>query len=175
MSPLPGGPTAIFSVTGRSRIKVTPTAAANSIRPPAIRRSGAPLVLRIRGNASFAAVKPSGLDMSLPSKRHVRRNRAALRHMIARPCSNFPIERSKFRRRLTALLIPLVVGLGGASGVVLVGVSVMGQVYPPANKAIHPSRLEGRLGDDDGFDTDIDADVIRLLQENARLRALVTQ
>jgi hypothetical protein len=47
----------------------------------------------------------------------------------------------------------------------------MGQVYPPANKAINPSRL----GDDDGFDTDVDHDVIRLLQENARLRALVTQ
>jgi hypothetical protein len=44
-------------------------------------------------------------------------------------------------------------------------------LYPPANKAINPSRL----GDDDGFDTDIDDDVIRLLQENARLRALVTQ
>jgi hypothetical protein len=29
--------------------------------------------------------------------------------------------------------------------------------------------------DDDGFDTEFDPDVIRLLQENARLRALVTQ
>jgi hypothetical protein len=46
----------------------------------------------------------------------------------------------------------------------------MGRVYPPA-KAIDASRL----GDDDGFDTDVDHDVIRLLQENARLRALVTQ
>lgn len=47
----------------------------------------------------------------------------------------------------------------------------MGQVCPPMNKAIHPSRF----GDDDGFDTDVGHDVIRLLQENARLRALVTQ
>lgn len=51
----------------------------------------------------------------------------------------------------------------------------MGQVYPPANKVINSSRLEDRVGDDDGFDTDVDHDVIRLLQENARLRALVTQ
>ena len=54
----------------------------------------------------------------------------------------------------------------------------MGHVYPPV-KAIDASRLEDRLGDhlgdDDGFDTDVDHDVIRLLQENARLRALVTQ
>jgi hypothetical protein len=47
----------------------------------------------------------------------------------------------------------------------------MGQVYPAANNPNHPSRL----GDDDGFDTDVDHDVIRLLQENARLRALITQ
>jgi hypothetical protein len=50
----------------------------------------------------------------------------------------------------------------------------MGQVYSSA-KAIGASHLEDRLGDDDGFDTDVDHDVIRLLQENARLRALVTQ
>jgi len=50
----------------------------------------------------------------------------------------------------------------------------MGHVYPPVN-AIDASRLGDRLGDDDGFDTDVDHDVIRLLQENARLRALVTQ
>jgi len=49
----------------------------------------------------------------------------------------------------------------------------MESVYPPVNKgkAVHPSRF----GDDDGFDTDVDHDVIRLLEENARLRALVTQ
>jgi hypothetical protein len=32
-----------------------------------------------------------------------------------------------------------------------------------------------RLEDDDGFDSDLDHDVILLLRENARLRALVTQ
>jgi hypothetical protein len=47
----------------------------------------------------------------------------------------------------------------------------MGQVFSPANKVIDALHL----GDDDGFDNDIDHDVIRLLQENARLRALVTQ
>ena len=45
-------------------------------------------------------------------------------------------------------------------------------VYPQAHKnGIHPLRLE----DDDGFDSGADHDVIRLLEENARLRALVTQ
>ena len=44
--------------------------------------------------------------------------------------------------------------------------------YPLAKgDAHHPSRFE----DDDGFDTDVDHDLIRLLEENARLRALVTQ
>ena len=45
--------------------------------------------------------------------------------------------------------------------------------YPPANrgKAARPSQYE----DDDGFDTDVGHDVIRLLEENARLRTLVTQ
>ncbi len=45
--------------------------------------------------------------------------------------------------------------------------------YPPANrgKAARPARFE----DDDGFDGDVGHDVIRLLEENARLRALVTQ
>lgn len=44
--------------------------------------------------------------------------------------------------------------------------------YPLAKgNALHRSRI----GDDDGFDTDVDHDVIRLLEENARLRALVTQ
>jgi hypothetical protein len=45
-------------------------------------------------------------------------------------------------------------------------------VYPQAhNNGVHPSRFE----DDDGFDSDVDHDVIRLLEENARLRSLVTQ
>ena len=45
--------------------------------------------------------------------------------------------------------------------------------YPPATKgkAVRSAHFE----DDDGFDTDVDHDVIRLLEENARLRALVTQ
>jgi hypothetical protein len=49
----------------------------------------------------------------------------------------------------------------------------MVNAYPPAknDNAIHPSRFE----DDDGFDTDVDHDHIRLLEENARLRALVTE
>jgi hypothetical protein len=49
----------------------------------------------------------------------------------------------------------------------------MAVVYPPAKKGslTPPSRYL----DDDGFDTEFDPDVIRLLQENARLRALVTQ
>jgi hypothetical protein len=46
--------------------------------------------------------------------------------------------------------------------------------YPPAKKGSHtpPSRF---MDDDDGFDAEFDPDVIKLLQENARLRALVTQ
>ena len=49
----------------------------------------------------------------------------------------------------------------------------MASTDPRANNgnAVHPSHFE----DDDGFDTDVDHDVIRLLEENARLRALVTQ
>ena len=52
----------------------------------------------------------------------------------------------------------------------------MGNAFPPANPANQANRLPAaRLEDDDGFDTDVDHDVILLLQENARLRALVTQ
>jgi len=45
--------------------------------------------------------------------------------------------------------------------------------YPPANrgKAARPEQYE----DDDGFDSDVGHDVIKLLEENARLRTLVTQ
>jgi hypothetical protein len=45
--------------------------------------------------------------------------------------------------------------------------------YPPANrgKAARPAQYE----DDDGFDSDVGHDVIKLLEENARLRTLVTQ
>jgi hypothetical protein len=52
----------------------------------------------------------------------------------------------------------------------------MPNAFPPANPANQTNRLPAsRLDDDDGFDTDIDNDVILLLQENARLRALITQ
>jgi hypothetical protein len=49
----------------------------------------------------------------------------------------------------------------------------MAIAFPPAKKGSHapPSRYL----DDDGFDAGFDHDVVRLLQENARLRALVTQ
>jgi len=52
----------------------------------------------------------------------------------------------------------------------------MGNAFPPANPANQANRLPAsRREDDDGFDTDLDHEVILLLQENARLRALVTQ
>jgi hypothetical protein len=52
----------------------------------------------------------------------------------------------------------------------------MRNAFPPANPASHVNRLPAsRLEDDDGFDYDLDHEVILLLQENARLRALVTQ
>ena len=49
----------------------------------------------------------------------------------------------------------------------------MGTLYPPSTKG---NRIPAsRFGDDDGFVGDLDPGVIRLLEENARLRALVTQ
>ena len=52
----------------------------------------------------------------------------------------------------------------------------MPNAFPPANPTNHANKLPAsRHDDDDGFDTDIDNDVILLLQENARLRALITQ
>ncbi|WP_407177448.1 hypothetical protein [Bradyrhizobium sp. STM 3562] len=49
----------------------------------------------------------------------------------------------------------------------------MGNVYSPSTKdRVLPSRLEC---DEDRSDSDLDNDVIALLEENARLRALVTQ
>jgi hypothetical protein len=52
----------------------------------------------------------------------------------------------------------------------------MPNAFPPANPANDANRLPAsRHEDDDGFDTDLDHEVILLLQENARLRALVTQ
>ena len=52
----------------------------------------------------------------------------------------------------------------------------MPNAFPPSGAANRADRLPAsRHDDDDGFDTDIDNEVILLLQENARLRALVTQ
>jgi len=48
----------------------------------------------------------------------------------------------------------------------------MGNVYPPLNKVNRPP--ESHI-DDDGFDEDVNSDMILLLEENARLRSLVTQ
>ncbi|MGA7803592.1 hypothetical protein [Bradyrhizobium sp.] len=50
----------------------------------------------------------------------------------------------------------------------------MGNVFPPgtSDTRIPESRLRD---DDDGFDSDLNTDMIMLLEENARLRALVTQ
>jgi hypothetical protein len=52
------------------------------------------------------------------------------------------------------------------------GVSVMGNVYPPStvNRESVPLQCE-----DDGFDTDVDSELVSLLEENARLRSLVVQ
>jgi hypothetical protein len=47
----------------------------------------------------------------------------------------------------------------------------MGNVYPPLNKPVSQPHIE----DDDGFDADVNSDMILLLEENARLRSLVTQ
>jgi hypothetical protein len=45
--------------------------------------------------------------------------------------------------------------------------------YPPSKRE---NRIrESRLHYDDSMDADIDTDVVLLLEENARLRALVTQ
>jgi len=48
----------------------------------------------------------------------------------------------------------------------------MGNEYPPLNKG---NRLLESHIDDDGFDEDVNSDMILLLEENARLRSLVTQ
>jgi hypothetical protein len=48
----------------------------------------------------------------------------------------------------------------------------MENAYPPFNKVNR--RLESHV-DDDGFDEDVNSDMILLLEENARLRSLVTQ
>jgi hypothetical protein len=55
----------------------------------------------------------------------------------------------------------------------------MGNVFPPeSNETRIPETLipEARHHDeDDGFDSDLNSEMITLLEENARLRALVTQ
>ena len=50
----------------------------------------------------------------------------------------------------------------------------MGNVYLPSDKGnkVSASQIQD---DDDGFDSDMNSDMILLLEENARLRALVTQ
>ncbi len=47
----------------------------------------------------------------------------------------------------------------------------MPNVFPPSDDVIR----EVRHHEDDGFDSDLNNDMIVLLEENARLRALVTQ
>jgi hypothetical protein len=50
----------------------------------------------------------------------------------------------------------------------------MGNVYLPSDKGTKVSTSQIQ-DDDDGFDSDMNSDMILLLEENARLRALVTQ
>jgi hypothetical protein len=50
----------------------------------------------------------------------------------------------------------------------------MTNVYPPLGSNDNPISRTLR-SDDDGFDSDLNSDMIMLLEENARLRALVTQ
>jgi hypothetical protein len=54
------------------------------------------------------------------------------------------------------------------------GVLVMGDMYPPSTVKQYreSSQLES---EDDGFDTDVDSELVSLLEENARLRSLVVQ
>jgi hypothetical protein len=48
----------------------------------------------------------------------------------------------------------------------------MGNVYSPSTVNGKSSSLQR---EDDGFDTDVDNDLVSLLEENARLRSLVVQ
>lgn len=50
----------------------------------------------------------------------------------------------------------------------------MGNVHLPADQGAKVSATSIQE-DDDGFDSDMNSDMILLLEENARLRALVTQ
>ena len=49
----------------------------------------------------------------------------------------------------------------------------MGNLHSPSTKGKRIAPF--RFGDEDGFDGDLDPGVIRLLEENARLRSLVTE
>jgi hypothetical protein len=51
----------------------------------------------------------------------------------------------------------------------------MANVYPPLGSNDNPIANTRLQNDDDGFDNDLNTDMIMLLEENARLRALVTQ
>ncbi len=51
----------------------------------------------------------------------------------------------------------------------------MANVYPPLGSNDNPMPNTRLQSDDDGFDNDLNTDMIILLEENARLRALVTQ
>jgi hypothetical protein len=51
----------------------------------------------------------------------------------------------------------------------------MSNVYPPLSSNDNPIPRTRIQTDDDGFDNDLNTDMIILLEENARLRALVTQ
>jgi hypothetical protein len=51
----------------------------------------------------------------------------------------------------------------------------MTNVYPPLGSNDNPISRTQLQSDDDGFDSDLNTDMIMLLEENARLRALVTQ
>jgi hypothetical protein len=52
----------------------------------------------------------------------------------------------------------------------------MGNVYPPLSKQDpHTGSTSAHDDDDTGWDNDVDADLVSLLEENARLRALVVR
>ena len=51
----------------------------------------------------------------------------------------------------------------------------MTNVYPPLGSNDNPIPRTQLRSEDDGFDSDLNSDMIILLEENARLRALVTQ
>ena len=50
----------------------------------------------------------------------------------------------------------------------------MGNTYPPLSKR-NKDLNSSRVGDEEDWGTDLDGDVVSLLEENARLRALVVQ